>query len=260
MTDPIYNADDVDVTKYVAKLKLMMKLAENAGTEGEAEAAQAKAFEFMQRYGLTAAMVAKTESTKTEERKCVVIDTFGIYARQLRNLACGVSYAVAGSYPLVAGKNSRQYVYVYGYESATYTVQVLYSSLAMQAQSALKIAWADALKVRPRLKSATAMEKFVWKRTFLIGFTNTVIDRLNAARKRTVQASEDAGIAGAELALIDRDKQVELWATTFSKGHVKTTGLTSYSYDGLSAGQSAGQSADLGSDSGVTGSSARQLT
>lgn len=260
MADPIYNAEGDDVTKYVAKLKHLMGLAENAGTDDEAELAQAKAFEFMQKYGITAAMVAKTENAKAEERKCVLIETFGIYARQLRNLACGVSYAVSGSYPLVAGKNTKQYVYVYGFESATFTVEILYASLRLQMDAALKIAWADALKTQPWLKHATAMEKFVWKRTFLIGFTNTVVDRLEAARKRTVQASEDAGVVGAALALVDRDKQVEEWATTFSHGHIKTKGLSSFDYDGLQAGKSAGLGADLGDDSAVTGSSTRAIT
>lgn len=258
--EPIYNAGGDDVTRYVSKLKLLMGLAENAGSPEEAELAQAKAFEFMEKYGLDASMIAKTESAKAEERKCAVIEAFGIYARQLRQLAAGISFAVSGAYPLVAGKDTRQYVYVYGYESAVFTVQVIYSSLAMQAQSALKVAWADARKTQGWLKYATPMEKFVWKRTFLIGFNNVVIDRLAAARTRTVKAATDAGIVGAEVALLDRDKAIKMWADEFVTGDAKTSKLSSFDYDGLLAGKTAGQSASLGDDVSVTGSSTRALT
>jgi hypothetical protein len=259
VTEPIYNADGDDVTRYVTKLKHLMNLAENASCDEEAEAAQAKAFEFMEKYGLDASMIAKTESARAEERNCVVIETSGIYARQLRNLAAGIAQAVAGAYPLVGGKNTRQYVYVYGYESATFTVQVLYASLALQAQSALKSAWTAALRDEPWLRSYSAMEKFVWKRTFLIGFNVAVTGRLQLARERTVKAAAAAGIVGAEVALVDRDQAIRTWADTFATGEAKKSRALNYDYDGLRAGGDAGRRASLGSDASVTGSSTRAL-
>lgn len=260
VTEPIYNADGDDVTKYVAKLKHLMSLAENAGSPEEAELAQAKAFEFTEKYGLDASMIAQAASAPAEERNCVIIEVSGIYARQLRNLAAGIAQSVSGAYPLVGGKGTRQYVYVYGYESATFTVQVLYASLALQAQSALKSAWAAAVRSDPWLKSSTAMEKFVWKRTFLIGFNVTVTGRLQLARERTVRAATAAGIVGAEVALIDRDQAIRTWADTYATGPAKKSRSLTFDYDGLRAGRVAGEGANLGDDVSVTGSSTRALT
>jgi len=213
----------------------------------------------MQKYGLDASMVAREQNARAEDRKCVIIEVFGIYARQYSQLACGIAHAVAGAYPLVSGKNTKRYVYAYGFESATFTVQVLYASLRLQAESELKLAWGRAVKEEPWLRHYTAMEKFVWKRTFLIGFINTVLDRLAAARARTVQAAADAGLVGAEVALLDRDRVIQAWADQFAGGPARTGKLSSYDSDGYFAGQSAGASANLGDDVGLSGSSRRAL-
>lgn len=251
MTDQtVRNAEGTDVSRYVAKLKLLLELAAQQAGTPEGDLAQAKAFDFMQKYGLDASMI-KTGEQSAEKKIHKVIDVSGIYARQLQSLACNIAFAVAGAHPLVSGKGNHRSVHVFGYESAVFTVEVLYASLSLQVLGELKSgrAWDAAVKQTWYLEDYTSMQRFVWRREYVLGFALEVGRRLAVSRKTTVAAAGP----GAELAIIDRDKLIEDWAEMFVNGETKTSKLTSRDYGALGAGIQAGKSAAIGDGSGTLG-------
>jgi hypothetical protein len=254
-TKTVRNADGDDVTRYAAKLKRLLEVATRQAGTPEGDLAQVKAFEFMEKYNLDASTLA--DDTQVEERKISrTIDVSGIYAYQLQRLACDIAYAVAGAHPLVAGKGNRRFVVVYGFESAVVTVQVLYTSLSLQVLGDLKSqrAWKNALAKTWYLKDYTSMQRFVWRRDYVLGFAYEVGRRLAEARRTTVEA---AG-SGAELVIIDRDKQAEDWALGFSGGNAKVSKLTSRDYSALGSGIEAGRAAAIGDGSSTLGGPKRR--
>jgi len=262
MTDTIYNAAGEDVTKYAKKLEHLLRLASKAGDTPEGQHAQAKAFEFMEKYGLDAAMLATDQEQPREKLRYAEIKITGIYARQLQELAAGITFAVAGAHalaaPFVKGRKKNYTLYVFGYDSAVLTVQVLYASLLQQVLGEIRTAWAAEVKARPWLAHYTAMEKFVWKREFISGFAIVVADRLATARAKTVR---DSGIPGAALAIQDRDTVARAFAERYQGGGVNKHGkLGSHDDSAYLAGQAAGASASIGESANLSGPQRLALT
>ncbi len=131
---------------------------------------------------------------------------------------------------------------MFGFESDRERVEVLYTSLLLQATTQVarqRPAWSD--------ESVAA-----YRRSWLHGFAAEVHRRLDAAERRAAgERSEDAGSrAGAgepsvELVLADREEQVDrAFAETFPQ--IPRARAASLSGSGLRAGVAAGRRADLG--------------
>lgn len=255
MTDPIYNAAGEDVTRYAKKLKHLLDLAASAGDTPEGRHAQAKAFEFMEKYGLDAAMLATDANQPRERLVHAQIAITGIYARQLQQLAASIAFAVAGAHPLatpfVKGRKRSYTTYVFGYDSAVLTVKVLYASLLQQVLGEIKTAWVAAVKEQPWLRDYTPMEKFVWKREFISGFATVVGARLAAARAKTVQ---DSNVPGAAVAIQDRDAVALAFTQQFQAEGVNKQGkLGSHDDSAYFAGRAAGANASIGDSADLSG-------
>lgn len=253
--ETIRNANGDDVTRYVARLKALLATAASQAGTPEGDLAQAKAFEFMHKYGIDSSMLT-TEAQAEEKLVCRVIDIHGIYASQLQLLAGNIADAVVGTHPLVSGKGNHRYVYVYGYDTAALTVQMLYATLSMQVLSDVSSgrAWQAALRNDPYLRGYSSMDRFIWRRSYVESFAIIIWRRLRATRRDAVTASG----SGAELAVVDREQQIKDWASEFISGKTKPSRETRLDYAGLSAGAEAGRRADLGDGSTTLGGPARQ--
>jgi hypothetical protein len=253
--ETIHNANGDDVTKYVARLKALLATATSQAGTPEGDLAQAKAFEFMHKYGIDASML--TDEVQAEEKRvCRTIEIHSIYASQLQFLAGNIADAVVGTHPLIAGKGNRRYVYVYGYDTAALTVQMLYATLSMQVLSDVSSgrAWQAALRDDPRLRGYSDMDRFVWRRSYIESFAIIIWRRLCDTRQATVDASG----SGAELAVVDREQRIKDWASEFVSGKkAKPSRETRMDYAGLNAGAEAGRRADLGDGSSTLGGSKR---
>ena len=103
----------------------------------------------------------------------------------------------------------------------------------------------------------TAMDKFVAKRSHMLGFADGVETLLSERRRQTAEVvqeeraaacPEDPQASSVALVLQSKDKQVQDWYDT-RYGHLRSGRGRRLSSNGeaRSAGRSAGRSADLGS-------------
>lgn len=253
--ETIRNANGDDVTRYVARLKALLATATDQAGTPEGDLAQAKAFEFMHKYGIDSSMI-NVEARAEEKLVCRVIDINGIYASQLQQLAANIADAVVGTHPLVSGKGNHRHVHVYGSDTATLTVQMLYATLSLQVLADVSSgqAWQTALRDDPLLRGYSSMDRFVWRRSYVESFAVIIWRRLHATRRAAVDASG----SGAELAVVDLEQRVRDWASQHSSGKSKASRETRRDYAGLSAGADAGRRANLGDGSTTLGGPVRR--
>jgi hypothetical protein len=155
-------------------------------------------------------------------------------------------------------------IHLFGFDSDLLRVEILFTSLLMQAQSAL--VRVDA----PPWESLAA-----YRRSWLAGFTPAVTRRLQEAEERAAreaQATRDgsrdgsAGGAGPDgsgqrsvaLVLVDHGSRVEA-AMDAEYPHLRTASSRQLSGSGGRSGWQAGQRADLGDGARVRGQSLRAL-
>lgn len=110
-------------------------------------------------------------------------------------------------------------------------VELLFTSLLLQASTAMRLASAG----HPRVKA--------FRRSFLFGYASTIGARLTAVRQETV-AEATAATPGTELVLVDRQARVE---AAFEREFPRLGKFraTMSSGSGFMAGRDAGTQADL---------------
>jgi hypothetical protein len=227
------------------KLEIVRKLlakAERAATGAESEAYTAKAVELMARHGIDEALLAVAEPGRDVPGGTVIAMDDPYSAGKARLLAWTASALRCRSVLHARPAGRVAAVTVFGFESDRERVEVLYTSLLLQATTQVarqRPAWSD--------ESVAA-----YRRSWLHGFAAEVHRRLDAAERRAAgERSEDAGSrAGAgepsvELVLAGRDEQVDrAFAETFPQ--IPRARAASLSGSGLRAGVAAGRRADLG--------------
>lgn len=223
-----------------AKLDTVRKLlnkAERASTEHEAEAFRAKAMELMQRYSIDEALLSADHDTgdKIGSRRYVIRGWVKPKGEMLAWV--GTTF---GCQTIKHGNESSigtAVLTMYGWESDLAMVEVLFTSLEIQAMRALNQAKIE------HMRSGSTVNTQAYTRSFLVGFASTVARRLEDQRKSVVQ--EHAG-SGAELVLVDRSVAVDVH---FKQANprvriIQTSTVTAGS--GFTSGVTAGQRADLG--------------
>jgi len=230
------------------KLDTVRKLLAKAEAEGttthEAEALTAKAAELMAKYGIDRALLAaaKPETDKPGNR-IFTVDTpwattkallLGSLARALRCEAIQLNGRAEGSVR----------VHVFGYSSDLERLDVLYTSLLLQMTSGLRRAEV------PRWDSPRA-----YRRSWMLGFTGRVVQRVKAAEAAAVQESADqrpAGMPGAgpgtDVVLADRALVVNAQVKA-EYPRLRSARTTYSSGSGFGAGSAAGARASLGGTS-----------
>lgn len=220
------------MTDKTATVRKLLAKAERAGSEHEAEAFRAKATELMIKFSIDEAVLsAGDHSTDTLGSRRIVIT--GAYAKPLSSLLNQISIAFETK-AIRIQSGSETVIMVYGWESDLDLVEVLFSSLQIQAMREAKMSHRANRHINGRS----------WTTSFVVGFAGRVGSRLKAQR---VQAVKDTGDStGTELAIFDRSRAV---AVAFRTAHPRTTragGSRVGARTGYYSGQRAGDRADLG--------------
>lgn len=220
--------------KVLGRVRGLLAKAESTTFPEEAEALMAKAQALMARHAIDVALVdrATAEQTAPDHRR-LAIDPPYVSAKQ----------SVLGA---VAGANRCQVVFVrgddrahlFGYAADLDAVEVLFTSLLLQATTAL---------------SAAGSRRDVWGRSrtrsfrhaFLLAYAQRIGERLAAATEETV-AEVDADRGGGLVpVLADRQQAVDrLVASAFPR--LTTRRVSISSPEGVDAGFAAADRADIG--------------
>jgi hypothetical protein len=213
----------------LAQIRKLLDRAQHPGTpEGEALACEEKAEALLARYGYERAMLPETER-KAEKMEVRVFWIDNPYGRDKVTLLYSIAYAF-GCQHVFFRLDGGFRVRVFGYESDLDRVELLYTSLQLQAVAGMRRA------ELPHWETSRAR----FNRSWLHAFAITVGRRLKKAQQRAGREFEGTG---AELVLRDRAQDVE----TFFQQHAGRTRKVKpkRSTTGWEAGSEAGRSADL---------------
>lgn len=182
------------------KLAMIRKLLDTAaslaedGNEAAAKSYEERAEMLLARYGWERAMLPENER-KAEQITTLVILVTGAYAIDRRYLLTQIGWAF-NCYNRFRRIEGGFRVTLMGFESDLERAEILYTSLQLQAMSAMRQAempWYETNRTR-------------FNKSWMLGFANRVNERL--AQLNTKVGEEFKG-TGAELVLVDRSKQVE---------------------------------------------------
>lgn len=242
------------VEKTVDKVLKLLAKAETTTPE-EAEALVAKATELMVRAEIDEAMLAQAQGRQVDEiiEKSIIFK--GTYADAQRDLFFAIGNATGFKQMQTNyGSSQRRGAWV-GFKSDLEQAEVLLTSLLIQQTRAAT----SYFKANPHPAWSTAFDKFVAKRSHMMGFASGVQSLMQERRRETVKRVEQEHAAAcpeptgesSSVALVLRSKQEQVndWYDT-RYGHLKAgrSRRLAGSGDARSAGHQAGKRADLGSN------------
>ncbi|WP_214370417.1 DUF2786 domain-containing protein [Pseudonocardia sp. H11422] len=219
------------------RIRKLLAKAERAGTEAEAEIYNAKAVELMARHGIDEALLAAADPGRDDIGTVQIAMEDPYSAGKARLLgwtaaALRCRWVMHGAY---SGKV--QAVTVFGYATDRERVELLYTSLLLQATTQL------VRRRPPRAGESVA----AYRRSWLHGFAVQVHERLRDAERAAASAAEHAGgcAGSAALVLVDREARVDrAYAEAFPNlGRARRSTLSG---SGFADGAAAGRRADLG--------------
>lgn len=228
----------------LSKVRALLAKAESTTYPEEAEALTAKAAELIAKYGIDQAMLAAAGGRRDaiDQQRIDVDDPYSnekatLLGRIARALRCRVVYW---------GTSRRTaYCTLIGYESDRERVELLYTSLLLQAASQIT-------RVRPpqdpsKWDGPSASQIARYRRSWFIGFAHAVQRRLSAIEEHAAEQAETTGTPGTALVLADRKTQVDRWLgeqyPNLKEGGKSKAVLNS---DAYFAGVKVGRNADLG--------------
>lgn len=223
--------------------KLLAK-ADRAATPEEAEAFTDKAVQLMARHGIDAALLAAAAPGRDEIGALEVLMEDPYSAGKARLLTWTAQALRCQSVMHRAWGGRVEKVTIIGFASDRERVEVLYTSLLLQASSQLR-------DQRPLLPGESVA---AYRRSWLYGFARAVHRRLSEAEQRAAEAATRSGHdsrmpadPGRSVALVlaDRSALVErAFAAAFpSLGQARPSSMSG---SGYSAGAEAGRRADIG--------------
>jgi hypothetical protein len=227
--------------------KILAKAEDPAATPEEAETYTAKAAELMATYGIDRALLAETDpgSDVVGDRVVVLdapyaLDKAALLSSVAFELRCRAVRRIRYVGPHATKEVS---IHLFGYDSDLVRVEILFTSLLLQAQTSL------ARTSPPPWESVAA-----YRRSWLAGFTAAVSRRLRdaevrardeAEEARTSRAAATTGGRSVALVLVDRERTVAA-AVDAEYPRLGTARNRQLSGSGGRSGWQAGQRADLG--------------
>jgi Protein of unknown function (DUF2786) len=226
-------------TGRLGRIRKLLARAERAGTPEEAQACTDKAVELMARHGIDMALLAAADPGVDEigTTRVEITDPYSAGKARLLGWTASALRCRAVLHQQRGGRVG--VVTVFGYASDRERVEVLFTSLLLQAAAQLA-------RERPAHRGESVA---AYRRSWLHGFAVQVHRRLVSAEQRAEQqAGQRAGEsapAGAALVLADRRSRVErAYAEAFpTLGRGRPSMLSG---SGFAAGAAAGERADLG--------------
>ncbi|MBD2829838.1 DUF2786 domain-containing protein [Streptomyces globisporus] len=212
-----------------------MKAEDPAASREESESYFAKAAELMAKYGIEQAMLADANPGRDRPADRV-IQVEGGYVVDRIDLLFSILRPLGLQGIRLRGANGKlgAEVHVFGYEADIQRAELLFTSLLLQAFNGMRHG-------RPMWGESV----IAYRKTWLMGFSRAVEDRLEAAEARARgEAVDGANGRSAELVLADRASVV---LASYRAAYPKTQGRKrSVVGSGFSAGGRAGNAADLG--------------
>lgn len=221
------------------KARNLLSLAENAGTDAEAETAREKAEALMLRHSIDSALLA--EATQPADREHITTRHIVIEAPYASQKDCILAAVVDVNQVRAVRLTHRSgggiRCALVGYPSDLQRVEMLFTSLLIQASR-------HVMRARPAWRGENTSS---YRASWILGFAQTVatrLERLHGQQKQDVEATEATG-RGTELVLADRKHTVDaafadLFPHTTRGRKARSTGM------GHGAGAQAGARADLG--------------
>lgn len=231
------------------RVRGLLDTAESLAAQGNAEAAETyrnKAIELMTRYGIDHAMAEAAKNDGAPEKPTQIrIDLPQPYAVDKGHLLHQVARGLGCKSVRYTGKNA--YAHVIGFKSDLERVELLYTSLLLQAFGGLKKI--SATVALPDQRWMTPGERAGARRTFnkawLSGFASTVGDRLWDATQRARKQYEQEHSTSTALVVADRQTMVD---NHYKELHpdVRTTRRKLADWSGHEHGTAAGMRANIG--------------
>jgi Protein of unknown function (DUF2786) len=225
----------VTTPNLLERVRKLLAQAEDPGvTAEEAEAFNAKAAELIARHGIDAALLAATGRTRDEVgHRVITVDN--PYARDKAHLLTSVADPLRCQTVHISG-GGRYVVRVYGFGSDLERVELLYTSLLLQATR-------DLTRVRPdEWDESTA----AYRRSWLAGFSSAVATRLHRAERRAA-AEQPSTADGTSTLLVLRDRSTLVEdAVTTDYPRLRTMRRRTLTGSGRTDGFVSGSRADLG--------------
>lgn len=256
------DATEPDLSK-LAKIRALLDKAESTAAffPDEAEALTAKAIDLMEKYRIDEAMIA--DAAPVQDRGKIIEVQFSVGSGPYVNARVNLANAIARAHSvklLTATGWKGKTVYLIGYETDVALTEMLYTSLLVQATSALSSSDVKALK--PGYEHGTA-----FNRSFLLSFAERIGERLRESTDTAMAtpyvpgAKTDEPVRSVALVLANRKADVEedvLRRYGRLRSARPTTGGSSWV--GGEAGRSAASQADLGTNRRVASSSRKALS
>lgn len=229
--------------------KLLAKADDPAASEHEARLYTDKALRLMAEYGIDQAMLA-TRAEHSDPIADTIITAPAPYAADKLMLAA----TVASGFRCRAIQRT-QYpdgiktlsLHVFGFDSDLRLVEILYTSLLVQAMHGLA-----------RTSVPTGEHIAAFRRSWLAGFAHVIGSRLAAAsdQARADADAQSVGQTSTAIVLADRQTQVDE-AVADAYPRLGTARHRRRSGSGLAQGARAGTRADLGDSHGLAGDNGR---
>ncbi|QRP46980.1 DUF2786 domain-containing protein [Amycolatopsis sp. FDAARGOS 1241] len=215
--------------------KLLAKAEDPAVTAEEAELYNTKAAELIARYGVDNAMLAAT-GHGTDDITVLTIPIDNPYSRDKASLLTNIAYPLRCRTLLHRVGQGVESVTVFGFKSDLGRVELLFTSLLLQASTQLTRVRPDARIFRESLAA--------YRRTWLHGFARAVHERLVRAETTAAREHPGSGRHSAELVVRDRTALVQ---TAFDReyGDLRAAGPRRLSGSGYREGHQAGTRATL---------------
>ncbi|MEU6572319.1 DUF2786 domain-containing protein [Streptomyces sp. NPDC046805] len=230
----------MDQNPKLAKIKALLAKAEDpAASPEEAEAYFGRAADLMAKYGIDQALLAEAQPS-TDEITSKVFDIKGKYVPDRSALLFSITHALGAQnvyWGLTDSATRKRYrkVRVYAHQSTLDRIELLFSTLQLQALNGMK-------RARPQYGESVTS----YRKSWMAGFASVVRKRLAQAEETALQeARHEAGGASTELVLVKREAAVEVF---FKRAHpkLKVAPRRRLTGTGWQAGKAAGERADIG--------------
>ncbi|WP_370944734.1 DUF2786 domain-containing protein [Amycolatopsis sp. cg5] len=227
-----------DQETLLAKVRKLLAKAEDPGvTEAEADSYNTKAAELIARYGIDTAILADS-GARADEITTIKIAMGNPYSRDKATLLTNIAHPLRCRSLLHRWGQSVTEVTVFGFRSDLERVELLYTSLLLQATTQLT-------RVRPEGFRAGFESIAAYRRTWLTGFATAVYLRLKATEERAARSHvTEPGTKSAALVVRDRNTLVED-AYDAKYGNLRAAPRRRLTGSGYLDGHSAGERANL---------------